>query len=61
MLALCHALLLADADDVTTYDVKLGFVPGTKPDVDAGFMSVADAKAMREHGKCRDSVRERPM
>ena len=51
MLAVIAASVLSD--DVTTYDVKLGFIPGTKPDVDSGFMTVADAKKRCEqNGQC---------
>ena len=36
----------AEADDVdrTTYEMKLGFIPGTKPDVDTGFLTLDEAK-----------------
>ena len=35
---------LPDDVDRTTYELKLGFIPGTKPDVDTGFMTVDEAK-----------------
>ena len=41
------ALLLALAaanDDVATWTTKSGFIPGTKPDVETGFMTVEEGK-----------------
>ena len=37
-------LAIVAGDDVTTYDVKSGFIPGTKPDVDNKFLTVEAAK-----------------
>ena len=37
-----------DDEDKTTYETKLGFIPGTKPDVDTGFMTVEKAKLLCE-------------
>ena len=46
---------LADDDvDKTTYELKLGFIPGTKPDVGTGFMTVDEAKlACEKKADCR--------
>ena len=47
MLVLRLALLLASAlaqDDVATWTTKSGFIPGTKPDVETGFMTVEEGK-----------------
>jgi len=35
---------VADDDDVTRWDFKAGFIPGTKDDVEAGFMTIDAAK-----------------
>ena len=45
VIALATALTLAAAnDDVATWTTKLGFIPGTKPDVETGFMTVEEGK-----------------
>ena len=49
-------------EDRTTYEVKLGFIPGTKPDVDTGFMTVDQAKvACEKKSECLGfTMREAP-
>ena len=47
LLAACFAAAVDDVDR-TTYETKLGFIPGTKPDVDTQFVTVEQAKLICE-------------
>ena len=52
-LVVTHATAAADDDNVAKWTVKGGFIPGTKDDVETGFMTVAAAKKRCEQlSKC---------
>ena len=52
-LVVAHATAAADDDNVAKWTVKGGFIPGTKDDVETGFMTVAAAKKRCEQlSKC---------
>ena len=60
LLAACFAAAVDDVDR-TTYETKLGFIPGTKPDVDTQFVTVEQAKLIcgAKRGASRSHSRRR--
>ena len=50
---LLQAMLAITGNDVATWTTKLGFIPGTKTDVEVGFMTVEEGKRRCELiGEC---------